>query len=263
MNYKLIYSNLINKRKQFPLKKSRNNGIAIHHILPKCLGGSNDSSNLVCLTFKEHFVAHHLLTKIYPYNSGISRAFCFMSNTSKYGKLTSKAYQNFLLNHTNNISKKIKFNDKYYTFKELSILFNLPISTIKCRLYKGYDLITIKELPRFKHLSSRYTFNGKTKSIKEWCKELKINYWTVLDRIQNGWEIEKAIFTPKRNSKKFNVNGTLLTLKEISKLYNINYNTLKNAHTRKKETFNINDLINNYKQNNSNQETYASIPFTE
>lgn len=35
-----------------------------HHIIPKSLGGSNESSNLVSLTAREHFVCHMLLTKM-------------------------------------------------------------------------------------------------------------------------------------------------------------------------------------------------------
>ena len=35
-----------------------------HHIIPKSLGGSNDSSNLVHLTAREHFLCHWLLTKM-------------------------------------------------------------------------------------------------------------------------------------------------------------------------------------------------------
>ena len=34
-----------------------------HHILPKCLGGSNNEDNLVRLTAKEHFIVHMLLCK--------------------------------------------------------------------------------------------------------------------------------------------------------------------------------------------------------
>lgn len=37
-----------------------------HHIIPRCLGGTNDSDNLVFLTAREHFIAHILLVKIYP-----------------------------------------------------------------------------------------------------------------------------------------------------------------------------------------------------
>lgn len=34
-----------------------------HHIIPKSLGGTDDKSNIVRLTGKEHFLAHKLLTK--------------------------------------------------------------------------------------------------------------------------------------------------------------------------------------------------------
>ncbi len=35
-----------------------------HHIIPRSLGGNNDSSNLVYLTGREHFICHWLLTKM-------------------------------------------------------------------------------------------------------------------------------------------------------------------------------------------------------
>lgn len=35
-----------------------------HHILPECLGGTNEAENLVDLTAREHFICHWLLTKI-------------------------------------------------------------------------------------------------------------------------------------------------------------------------------------------------------
>lgn len=35
-----------------------------HHIVPKCLGGSNSKENLVELTAREHFICHLLLTKM-------------------------------------------------------------------------------------------------------------------------------------------------------------------------------------------------------
>ena len=36
-----------------------------HHIIPKCLGGTNTVSNLTVLSSREHFIAHRLLVKIY------------------------------------------------------------------------------------------------------------------------------------------------------------------------------------------------------
>ena len=42
-----------------------------HHIIPKCMGGTDESDNLVALTPEEHYVAHQLLVKIYPSHSGL------------------------------------------------------------------------------------------------------------------------------------------------------------------------------------------------
>lgn len=34
-----------------------------HHIVPKCLGGTNELTNIVKLTAREHFLAHAALAK--------------------------------------------------------------------------------------------------------------------------------------------------------------------------------------------------------
>ena len=48
--------------------KTRNSSmkdVHSHHIIPRCIGGKDSPDNLVNLTFREHFVAHLLLAKIY------------------------------------------------------------------------------------------------------------------------------------------------------------------------------------------------------
>ena len=68
----------------------------MHHIIPRCLGGSNEKENLVALTPEEHYVAHQLLVKIYPDNSSLTYAALKMvhgrSNNKWYGWL-KKRYQ--------------------------------------------------------------------------------------------------------------------------------------------------------------------------
>lgn len=55
----------------------------IHHIIPKSFGGSNDSSNLVKLTYREHFLCHWLLTKC-SINTNFKRlAFFALSRMSR------------------------------------------------------------------------------------------------------------------------------------------------------------------------------------
>jgi hypothetical protein len=65
MNYQYIYNNLINNALAMGRTKKTNDGLDRHHIIPKSLGGSNDASNLVLLTGKEHYLAHKLLVKMH------------------------------------------------------------------------------------------------------------------------------------------------------------------------------------------------------
>lgn len=65
MDYKQHYDKLILSRKSLKRNKKDNVYYEKHHIIPKSCGGGNNDDNLVLLTFKEHFVAHILLTKIY------------------------------------------------------------------------------------------------------------------------------------------------------------------------------------------------------
>lgn len=57
--YNTWYYSIINRRTIKPEGYSER-----HHIIPKSLGGSNDQSNLVYLTAREHFLVHWLLTKM-------------------------------------------------------------------------------------------------------------------------------------------------------------------------------------------------------
>lgn len=59
MNYLKIYYQLIEKRKKTPPLKD----FEKHHILPKSLFPkfAKDKQNLVKLTYREHYLAHHLL----------------------------------------------------------------------------------------------------------------------------------------------------------------------------------------------------------
>lgn len=55
-----------------------------HHIIPKCMGGSDDEENLVDLLLREHIVAHKLLADIYPSCDDVQYAFWMMCNCREY-----------------------------------------------------------------------------------------------------------------------------------------------------------------------------------
>jgi len=64
MNYQAIYNRLCERG--LKRKHKHNAGLERHHIIPRCMGGTDDKSNIAILTGREHFVAHQLLVKIYP-----------------------------------------------------------------------------------------------------------------------------------------------------------------------------------------------------
>lgn len=62
-----------------------------HHIIPKCVGGSNDNSNLIELSPKEHYEAHRLLALENPDNKSLTYAWWMMSHIGRV-KISSEEY---------------------------------------------------------------------------------------------------------------------------------------------------------------------------
>jgi hypothetical protein len=71
-----------------------------HHIIPRSLGGSNDKSNLVNLTAREHFISHWLLTKMTTGSDRYKMAYAFGAmlyrgnDTQPRYRVTGKIYEN-------------------------------------------------------------------------------------------------------------------------------------------------------------------------
>ncbi len=79
------YNNLINKC--IKLKDegySETEILEEHHILPKCMGGTNNSDNLIKMPVRYHIFAHIFLMKAYPNNHKLSYAAKRMLNSNTY-----------------------------------------------------------------------------------------------------------------------------------------------------------------------------------
>jgi len=83
MNYQLIYNRLCKRGQERVLESYTEK----HHIVPRCMGGSNEVSNLTDLTWREHQLAHKLLTKIFPENVKLARAANMMKASTKESRL--------------------------------------------------------------------------------------------------------------------------------------------------------------------------------
>lgn len=122
MNYQKIYNALVDRAKLRGLDKSQHEGyFEIHHILPVALGGSNEPSNLVMVTGREHFIAHMLMWKAFPEDVSIMRAAFMMSSrwqADRIGKgsaINSKTYEKLREEYATAVSEQVSGeNNPFY-----------------------------------------------------------------------------------------------------------------------------------------------------
>jgi hypothetical protein len=77
MNYKKHYDLLIQK---YGLQDKPDYYVERHHIVPKCIGGSDNKDNLVYLEARHHYMAHALLAKSHSDNPKLVHAYWMMCN---------------------------------------------------------------------------------------------------------------------------------------------------------------------------------------
>lgn len=79
--YTQFINNILNKRGRYisdDVYKEK------HHIIPKCMGGSDDVDNIIELSGQEHFIAHKLLADNNPSNKKLIYAYWRMANQNKF-----------------------------------------------------------------------------------------------------------------------------------------------------------------------------------
>lgn len=204
MDYQKHYNLLIETRKKRNLVDGEY--YEKHHIIPRSMGGTDESSNLIHLTAREHFIAHWLLWRIYQ-NSEMAFAFYCLTYMSKNQKVkSSRVYEECKLarrpfiidnnkkyhkgkklskeqikgitdvfknlvrteNHCNNISKSLKNKPKTKTHKE-----NLSKSL------KGYDWSNHTNRNNKISLSNSGGKNGRAKKV--YVKEIDCEFSKIFE----------------------------------------------------------------------------------
>jgi NUMOD3 motif len=119
--YKRWYEQLVTKAKQKNLPIARRSAkhipgySEVHHIVPKCFGGSNNESNLVRFSAREHFVCHWLLTKITTGEDRAKMITAFIMMTGEGGKsgrydfkiTSSRVFEKIRIEYTQYLSEKL------------------------------------------------------------------------------------------------------------------------------------------------------------
>jgi hypothetical protein len=181
MNYKKIYEEIILKAKH---RESIEGYTERHHVVPRSLGGSNDTTNLVTLTAREHFICHYLLTKCYKPKTNnyykMLNAFIIMKcgHTKQYRYFNSYLYESAKTKYSNYMKKaqKGKKNSQYgsmwifnWNLKQSKKIFKDDFSLYeldgweKGRKFdfKTYDLICSKCGKKFKSIKKLLTCSEK------------------------------------------------------------------------------------------------------
>ena len=78
MTYQDFIQDILNNRGRFNCGSEYHER---HHILPKCLNGTDNQENLIDLYAKEHFIAHQLLAKENPNEIKLVQAYNIMAFT--------------------------------------------------------------------------------------------------------------------------------------------------------------------------------------
>lgn len=111
MNYQKIHDRIIDSAKNRKVDSKIH--YDLHHIIPRSMGGTDDSENLILLTDKEHFVIHTLLWKIYR-NRSMTAALWIMSQNKRYhykemnGNRYAALRKEFRKNQTNQLTYKFE-----------------------------------------------------------------------------------------------------------------------------------------------------------
>jgi rubrerythrin len=111
--YSKVYFSTIEKAVQRGWKKAQ--GRERHHIIPQSLGGSNDKSNLVYLSCREHFLCHWLLVKMTQGEYYHKMVYALMGmraeneHQERYQTIfTARVYEKYRIEHAEYHSKLMK-----------------------------------------------------------------------------------------------------------------------------------------------------------
>lgn len=196
MNYQYIYRQLISSCTLQTF--DANQYFEVHHIVPRSLGGSNDETNLVKLTARQHYIAHMILLKIAEQTNDqiqvkkMLYAFHCMKYGRAYGrrsfKFNSRLYEKLKIKYAklrtsmmfqkNPMHKKIWICNFY--LKQSKIWdenLPLPEGWIKGRhLKKGFDELEKKNIQKLETEKQRQKDKEeKMKLLRDMFEEFKLN----------------------------------------------------------------------------------------
>lgn len=128
-------------------------------------------------------------------------------------------------------SVKIKDGQEELSIEELAKKTGIKSNTIRVRISKGMTKDEICNTPVRVSKPIYTIFNGERRMLKDIAKEINFNYPLVSSRIQNGWDLEKALKTPKSRTgirRLFTFLGLTKNISQWAKFLNVSRKKLSN-----------------------------------
>lgn len=205
-------------RKVNPLVRNGKLYTEEHHIIPSCLGGSDDPENLIRLTAREHFIAHRLLAKIHLDSVKLAYAVFLMSQQHQDRKICSREYARLRKLVSEDTSKRTRqlWKDPEHrammaevTSKSLTELWEGPehrsmmVEAISKATKQRWEDPEYKEKmgSQSKQLWEDPIYRAKMqKARSEWFQERKGCPWLMRPSKKEIWSLSQVFWEHNRNN---------------------------------------------------------------
>ena len=165
ITYNEFIQNILNTRGRFGCGDEYHER---HHIVPKCLGGTDEKENLIDLFAREHFEAHRLLALENPENDSLAYAWTMMAfvkdkNQERY-ELTPEEYEEARIKQSRLAAKRFtgENNPMYGKRGENSPMFGKHHSEeVRKKISKGNKGKQISETTRQKMKENHTDMSGE------------------------------------------------------------------------------------------------------
>lgn len=265
ITYKDFIQNILETRGRFGIPKGEYK--ERHHIVPKCMGGTNDNDNLIDLYAHEHYIAHKLLALENPFNNKLILAWHRLHNDSfsnyiteyeyeKLKTLNSKWFSDLMKNIERNPEWRKKIGEAN-SRRKLDKNFGSKISNTKKEKYKQKLKIRLNELIKLitrEEFDNIYRHNNINDTINYFRSKLGDFKHSDFKLLFEYWKIEKR--TPKETND--------IKIKTMYKNYGVINNfqreEVKNTCKEvKKEKYGDEYYSNREKANNTKIEKFGTL----
>lgn len=222
-NYTNFINSILNSRGRFNCDGYKER----HHIVPRCLGGSDDKSNLIDLYAEEHYLAHKLLALENPDNRGLVYGWHMMAfpkgNTKRDYIISAEDYAHL----RKMCSKHMSENNPALDENGHPPNYGVPmsdeqkqhLSKVKKGVSRGPDSLETRnkksEAAKLRYKLRPETFKSGTKNKKCITNGISIKYINLDESLPNGWYYGNCKAATKRSMHNYYSSPELMLKKSI------------------------------------------------